>query len=215
MHRPAFVHATVTLLVAVLCSTSGHVAAAREQQAAPKVADAKVKEYRAELDRYCVTCHNARLKTGGVVLDSLDVGNAPAGAAVWERVIRKLRTGQMPPPGRPRPDKEHNDALASWLETTIDRDAAKHPNPGRTETIHRLNRAEYRYAVAARQISRVAIGNPALPPTAETFRLKADLSQDARFDDLPIGTRGGTSIHYQFPLDADYRIQIEPLGGGA
>jgi mono/diheme cytochrome c family protein len=257
MHRPAFVHATVTLSVALLCGTSGHVAAAREQQAVPAAADAKVKDHRAELDRYCVTCHNARLKTGGLALDNLDVGNAPAGAAVWERVIRKLRTGQMPPPGRPRPDKEHNDALASWLEHSIDRDAALRPNPGRTETIHRLNRAEYRnavrdllaldtdvesllpaddmsygfdniagalritpslldrYMVAARKISRVAVGNPAFPPTAETFRLKADLSQDERFDSLPLGTRGGTSIAYQFPLDADYRIKVEPLGGGA
>ena len=256
--RPAalLVCATATLSVGILYGTAGGIQAAVPQHGAG-VADPKATGHRAELDRYCVTCHNARLKSGGVALDSLDVADVPAGAAVWERVIRKLRTGQMPPPGRPRPDKEHNDALASWLETTIDRDAAKHPNPGRTETIHRLNRAEYRnavrdvlaldidvasllpaddmsygfdniagvlkitpslldrYMVAARQISRVAIGNPALPPTAETFRLKADLSQDARFDDLPIGTRGGTSIHYQFPLDADYRIQIEPLGGGA
>ena len=256
--RPAalLVCATATLSVGILYGTAGGIQAAVPQQGA-SVADPNATGHRAELDRYCVTCHNARLKSGGVALDSLDVADVPAGTAVWERVIRKLRTGQMPPPGRPRPDKEHNDALASWLETTIDRDAAKHPNPGRTETIHRLNRAEYRnavrdvlaldidvasllpaddmsygfdniagvlkitpslldrYMVAARQISRVAIGNPALPPTAETFRLKADLSQDARFDDLPIGTRGGTSIHYQFPLDADYRIQIEPLGGGA
>ncbi len=256
--RPAalLVCATATLSVGILYGTLGGIQAAAPQHGA-SVADPKATGHRAELDRYCVTCHNARLKSGGVALDSLDVADVPAGTAVWERVIRKLRTGQMPPPGRPRPDKEHNDALASWLETTIDRDAAKHPNPGRTETIHRLNRAEYRnavrdvlaldidvasllpaddmsygfdniagvlkitpslldrYMVAARQISRVAIGNPALPPTAETFRLKADLSQDARFDDLPIGTRGGTSIHYQFPLDADYRIQIEPLGGGA
>src|SRR5439155_25112014 len=161
------------------------------------------------------------------------------------------RTGQRPPPGRPRPDKEHNDALASWLETTIDGDAAKHPNPGRTETIHRLNRAEYRNAVrdvlaldidvasllpaddmsygfdniagvlkitpslldrymaAARHISRVAIGSTTIPPTAETFRLRADLSQDISFDSLPIGTRGGTAIRYQFPLDAEYVIGIE------
>src|SRR5438094_640319 len=67
-----------------------------------------------------------------------------------------------------------------------------------------------RYMVAARQISRVAVGNPALPPTAETFRLKSDLSQDFSFDDLPMGTRGGTAIRYHFPLDADYVIKIEP-----
>ncbi len=71
-----------------------------------------------------------------------------------------------------------------------------------------------RYMVAARQISRMAVGDPALPLTAETFRLKADLSQDESFDSLPLGTRGGTSIVYQFPLDADYSIKVEPLGGG-
>src|SRR5439155_2436707 len=148
MHRPAFVRAAVTLSAALLCGPAvRHLAAAREPQAVPKVADAQVKEHRAELDRYCVTCHNARLKTGGLALDTLDVGNAPAGAAVWERVIRKLRTGQMPPPGRPRPDTEHNDAPASWLANSIDRDAALIPNPGRTETIHRLNRAAYVNAV--------------------------------------------------------------------
>ena len=72
-----------------------------------------------------------------------------------------------------------------------------------------------RYLAAARHISRVAVGNAKLPPTAETFRLKADLAQDIGFDELPIGTRGGTAIKYQFPLDGDYKIAIEPLGGGA
>ena len=72
-----------------------------------------------------------------------------------------------------------------------------------------------RYLAAARHISRVAVGNAKLPPTAETFRLKADLAQDNGFDELPIGTRGGTAIKYQFPLDGDYTIAIEPLGGGA
>src|SRR2546425_3355662 len=67
---------------------------------------------------------------------------------------------------------------------------------------------------AARHISRVAIGSTTVPPTAETFRLRADLSQDISFDTLPIGTRGGTAIRYQFPLDAEYVIGIEPLAGG-
>jgi mono/diheme cytochrome c family protein len=257
MYRPALVsYVTVTLAVALLCATSRPLGAAGKEQASRKVADANAGEHRAELDRYCVTCHNARLKTGGLALDNLDLADVPAGAAVWERVIRKLRTGQMPPPGRPRPDEAHSDALASWLERSIDREAALRPNPGRTETIHRLNRAEYhnavrdllaldtsvasllpvddmsygfdniagvlritpslldRYMVAARQISRIAVGDPALPLTAETFRLKADLSQDESFDSLPLGTRGGTSIAYQFPLDADYSIKVEPLGGG-
>jgi mono/diheme cytochrome c family protein len=257
MHRPALISCVaVTLSVALMCSMSHQVGAAEKQSAGRKVPDANAAEHRAELDRYCVTCHNARLKTGGLALDNVDLADVPAGAAVWERVIRKLRTIQMPPPGRPRPDAAHIDALASWIERSIDRDAVLRPNPGRTETIHRLNRAEYhnavrdllaldtpvasllpaddmsygfdniagvlritpslldRYMVAARQISRIAVGDAAVPVTAETFRLKSDLSQDERFDSLPLGTRGGTSIAYQFPLDAAYSINVEPLGGG-
>src|ERR1700731_4655611 len=61
-------------------------------------------QYRAVLNRYCVTCHNEKLKTAGVLLDKMDVENAPAGAEVWEKVIRKLRTSAMPPAGLPRPD---------------------------------------------------------------------------------------------------------------
>ena len=71
-----------------------------------------------------------------------------------------------------------------------------------------------RYMATARHVSRLAIGSPTIQPTAETFRLRADLSQDISFDSLPIGTRGGTAIKYQFPLDAEYSIEVEPLAGG-
>ena len=72
-----------------------------------------------------------------------------------------------------------------------------------------------RYMATARHVSRLAIGSASIQPTAETFRLRADLSQDISFDSLPIGTRGGTAIKYQFPLDAEYSIAVEPLAGGA
>ena len=103
-------------------------------------------EYRAVLNRYCVTCHNEKLKTAGLMLDKMDVASVPAGAEVWEKVIRKLRTSAMPPAGVPRPDKATYDSLASYLETSIDRAATAKPNPG-TPTLHRLNRAEYANAV--------------------------------------------------------------------
>ncbi|HEV8319245.1 MAG TPA: DUF1592 domain-containing protein [Vicinamibacterales bacterium] len=212
--------------------------------------------HRAVLNRYCVTCHNDRLKTAGLALDTLNLDDVSVDAAVWEKVIRKLRTNAMPPPGRPRPDAATQATLVGWLESSIDRQATANPRPGRTEAIHRLNRAEYqnairdllgvdvdvasmlpaddmsygfdniagvlkitpslldRYMAAARHISRVAIGSTTIPPTAETFRLRADLSQDISFDSLPIGTRGGTAIRYQFPLDAEYVIGVEPLAGG-
>jgi hypothetical protein len=103
--------------------------------------------HRALLSRYCVTCHNTRLKTGGLELDSVDVSDVAAHAELWERVVRKLRGGVMPPAGAPRPDSASYDGLIVWLEDQLDRAAAVQPNPGRTETLHRLNRAEYQNAV--------------------------------------------------------------------
>jgi len=101
----------------------------------------------AVLKKYCVTCHNENLRTAGLVIDTADLNHVPDHAEVWEKVIRKLRTGTMPPPGLPRPDKSTNNSLASFLEREIDTAAAAHPNPGRTEAVHRLNRTEYQNAV--------------------------------------------------------------------
>jgi mono/diheme cytochrome c family protein len=101
---------------------------------------------RALLDQYCVTCHNDRLKTGGLSLDKVDVGDTRANAEVLEKVIRKLRTGQMPPMGRPRPDEAAIDAFAGSMEMQLDRAAAQTPNAGRVAS-HRLNRGEYVNAI--------------------------------------------------------------------
>ena len=97
---------------------------------------------RAVLDQYCVTCHNGRLRTAGLTLDTVDVEHVDHQSDVWEKVVRKLRTRSMPPVGRPRPDEASYDTLASWLETQLDRAAVASPNPGRP-ALHRLNRAEY------------------------------------------------------------------------
>ncbi len=102
---------------------------------------------RALLDRYCVTCHNSRLNTANLALDSLDLAAVGTHATEWEKVVRKLRGGLMPPAGRPRPDRATQDGLVAWIENELDSAAAARPNPGRTETFHRLNRAEYRNAV--------------------------------------------------------------------
>jgi len=99
------------------------------------------------LRRFCVGCHNERTLTAGLALDTADVGNVGEHAELWEGVVRKLRAGLMPPAGRPRPDEETYEALASWIESELDAEAMSHPNPGRTQTLHRLNRAEYRNAV--------------------------------------------------------------------
>ena len=106
--------------------------------------------HKALLDRYCLTCHTQRLKERGTVpiaLDTLDLAQVGANAEAWEKVVRKMRAGLMPPAGAPRPDKAAHDAFAGWLESELDRDAAAHLNPGRTQPFHRLNRAEYRNAV--------------------------------------------------------------------
>ena len=102
--------------------------------------------YRAILDRYCVTCHNERLRTANLALDTVNVDHVGDDAEVWEKVLQKLQTRAMPPPGRPRPDQAAHDRFASWLERALDRAAAADPNPGRP-TIHRLNRLEYTNAI--------------------------------------------------------------------
>ncbi|PWU12437.1 MAG: hypothetical protein C5B51_00655 [Terriglobia bacterium] len=101
---------------------------------------------RAVLDQYCVTCHNQKLKTGGLVLDKLDLGRIPESAETWEKVIRKLRAGMMPPLGLPRPAPAAYEALTTELENAIDRAAAGKPHlplPG----VHRVNRTEYANAI--------------------------------------------------------------------
>ncbi|MCU1335725.1 MAG: hypothetical protein JWO19_1306 [Bryobacterales bacterium] len=110
-------------------------------QAAPKE--------QALLNQYCVTCHSERLKTGGLVLEKLDPTHAADSSGTsetWEKVIRKVRAGMMPPAGAPRPDRPTLDAFAASLETQLDRASAAHPNPGAT-ALHRLNRNEYGNAI--------------------------------------------------------------------
>jgi cytochrome c5 len=101
---------------------------------------------RAVLDRYCVTCHNDRLKTAGLMLDKADVGHVGDGAEIWEKVVRKLRSHEMPPAGRPRPDAATYAATSAFFEKALDDAAAASPNPGRV-AVHRLNRTEYTNAV--------------------------------------------------------------------
>ena len=102
---------------------------------------------RALVDRYCVGCHNDRITSGNLRLDDADLSTVGEHGELWERVVQKLRGGLMPPPGRPRPEPAVYEGFASWLEAELDRAAAANPNPGRTETFHRLNRTEYQNIV--------------------------------------------------------------------
>ena len=115
----------------------------------------------AVVGQYCVTCHNQRLKTGGLALDTVDASDVPAHAEVWEKVIRKVRGNMMPPAGSPRPDAATLEAFARGLEDTLDRAAAARPHPGRTRP-HRFNRAEY--ANAIRDLLALEIDASALLP---------------------------------------------------
>ena len=91
------------------------------------------------LNKYCVTCHNQRTRSGGLALDTMALAEIPAHDETWEKVVKKLRSGTMPPAGMPRPDLATYRATASWLEEKLD---AAEPYAGRP-VIHRLNRAEY------------------------------------------------------------------------
>lgn len=96
--------------------------------------------------RYCQTCHNGRLKTGGLSLEQMDPGQVSQSPETWEKVVRKLRAGMMPPSGAPRPARAAIDEFVAHIENSLDEFAARYPNPG-TVGLHRLNRAEYANAV--------------------------------------------------------------------
>jgi len=155
--RPLYASAAVIALAALLAAPTPVHAAGQAPEAASAssnpagtestpAAAAGSAEYRAVLDRYCTTCHNDRLQTAGLTLESLDMVHVGAGAETWEKVIRKLRAREMPPPRRPRPDDATYVEFVDWIETELDRAAAADLNPG-TETVHRLNRTEYTNAI--------------------------------------------------------------------
>jgi mono/diheme cytochrome c family protein len=105
---------------------------------------APARETAAVINQYCVSCHNEKAMTADLAVDRLDPERVQQNPAAWEKVVRKLRTGTMPPPGSPRPSAEVYEATASWLEAELDRTAQ--PNPGRP-ALRRLNRAEYGNAI--------------------------------------------------------------------
>ena len=99
------------------------------------------------IQRYCVTCHNDRLETGGLSLQGVDIADVAAHREVWEKVVRKMRAGAMPPRPRPRPDDATYARVLASIETALDAAATTNPDPGRTATFRRLNRTEYQNAV--------------------------------------------------------------------
>ena len=255
--KSLYVPACLIAVVWISSSAKSGLQASAQQSAATDIS-----VHRALLDKYCVTCHNQRLKTADLALDTADLTNVAAQSDTWEKVIRKVRAEMMPPVGAAHPDKAQLDALAAYLETALDKWSSSHPNPGRP-TLHRLNRAEYgnairdlfaldavdiaqylppdpeaygfdniadslgtspalmeRYLSVAWKITRMALGNTKLPPVTETFPARMDLTQRDHIEGLPLGTRGGMLIQYNFPVDAEYEIRpklwantVEQIGG--
>ena len=148
------------LLIAFLAALVAGLVAAPPQDG--KQAPAPANPNRALIDRYCVGCHNQRLKTAKLELDVLDLAHPEKDALTWERAIRKLRGGMMPPPGVPRPPLTEVNSLATYLEDSLDRAGAANPNPGSVR-MHRLNRAEY--ANAMRDLFDIDVDAAALLPT--------------------------------------------------
>ncbi len=205
--------------------------------------------WRREIGKSCLECHGAENPKGRLNLESLLADPPASHAPTWEKVVRKLRTRQMPPPGSKRPSEEAYGGMLSGLEAALDAAAAAKPDPGRTDTIRRLTRLEYQNAVrdllgleidaaallppdesshgfdsatagtlsptlvertltAAQRISRLAVGRAGRSPGGDTFRVRADVTQEERMEGLPQGTRGGLRIPYTFPQDGDYDVRI-------
>src|SRR5262245_44563464 len=114
------------LLLAASCLPAYLLAARPEQAATPPI---KQDSLRPVLDRYCATCQNARLQTAGLALDTLDLGQVDQHRDEWEKIARKLRTHEMPPPGLPRPDEATYARAAMSIEEALDRASLARPNP--------------------------------------------------------------------------------------
>jgi mono/diheme cytochrome c family protein len=179
-HRGQF----VGLLIggSIVAALHGVEMSARQAPPDARSMDSPVLQPQALVDRYCISCHNEKLRTGGLSFSSLDAMKPAADAQVWERVVEKLRSGAMPPPGRPRPGAATAYAVANSLEAELDRAWAANPNPGRIGAVHRLNRTEYNNVI--RDLLGLAVDVRSQLPGDET----ADGSFDKYADALSIST---------------------------
>ena len=167
------VRVLVVLIAVLAASNRTQIVAAQAPEPAATASAASVRE---ALDRFCVRCHNDRLRTAGLTLDTHGLADVGADAETWERVIVKLRARTMPPAGSPRPAEATYRAVASWLETEIDTVALASLDPGRGETFHRLNRAEYHAAV--RDLLAIDVDVAELLPADDTYEHGFDNNGD-------------------------------------
>ncbi len=177
-------------------------------QAAPKPA-AKAEpapDVQAFVKQYCVGCHNERNKRAvrDFALDAVDVSVAGQRGDIWEKVVTKLRAGQMPPPSARRPERAVSDNVAGWLESELDRHASAKPNPGRTEALHRLSRTEYRNAVRDMLGLQIDVEN-LLPPDPLG-------GGDANFDNIASSLRMSQSLLERY-ITVARRVSRTALAG--
>ncbi len=238
--------------LALLCLGVGWVALTAVEAATAQPPSAVSPTLREALDQYCIACHNQRLRTAELALDTVDASHPEADPELWERVVAKLRAGSMPPPRRPRPDAATYQVLTTQLEAALDQAWVGSPNPGRGSAVHRINRTEYgnavrdlfaldidvteilpgdetadgsfdnfadvltisrsqleRYLSVARQVTRLAVGLAPPSPGFDTFEIPLHVVQDERQSEaLPLGSRGGLAIPYQFPVDGEYQFKV-------
>jgi hypothetical protein len=206
---------------------------------------------------YCVGCHVGARAPAGLNLQTLDLSHLENNGAVWEKLLRKLRNREMPPPGAARPDEATYRNLVKFIETERDRAEQLRPNPGHP-TLHRLNRTEYanairdllaievdvaemlpaddtgygfdnigdvlqvspllmeRYLSAAGKISKLAVGDPTIPMSYQSYSISHGLNQaDRMSENMPLGSRGGTLVRHHFPVDGEYEISVGLARGKA
>jgi hypothetical protein len=230
-------------------------AVALAQDAQPRPQDSpSVAGQRAFLNKYCVTCHNDKLRTAQLSLGTVNLTDVTQSGEVLEKVVRKLASGAMPPASAPKPDQAAAQAFLTSLETALDQAAAAHPNPGRPMMLHRLNRTEYlnavhdlfqadlnardasllppddtsfgfdnngdilglspllleRYLSVAERVTTAALG-PTSSIDADVYTHHVDFTVPQRewIEGLPLGTRGGTTFTYRFPVDGEYTIRVK------
>jgi hypothetical protein len=225
MSTKTLIFPTVSALL-LMAAGASHNPLRAQSQAAPPPASGAIAA-RALLDQYCVTCHNDKTRIANFSLQTADVKSVGDHPEIWERVIRKMRAGMMPPPGMPRPPLAKYEQLRDWLEDQVDRKAALHPNPG-SVVLHRLNRTEYSNAIrdlldlqldvttllpaddSARGFDNVA-GSLTISPTL----LEAYTTAATRVSRTAVGFwKSPTANAYIAPVDSSQNQHIEGLPFG-
>jgi hypothetical protein len=203
------------------------------QQASTRPSSAVGAPVATVVNKYCLTCHDSEMKKGGLALDLICQDDVTQHPDEWERVIRKLRARQMPPLGKDRPAERDYDEVVARLASPLDRASSKHPNPGRTATFRRLNRAEYRNAI--RDLLALDIDPAALLPKDDVSHgfdnvaagdlsptlLNRYISAAEKISRLAVGSPsrapGGETFRLRPDLTQEEHVEGLPLGtrGGA